>query len=714
MDLYSAEASYCQRSKYFREVIKKLPVVYLNNEYDLSAHPDVKEWIIVPTWTWDTQYHDRIHDIRTRNPLEYAFKLLQKDKMVDFFQGMQGNPIFNGRVFSSHISGSLNYSSSIEFVLNGLNALNELGKKITSYVANINHAGIILHDNYNRSSYTVLDKLRSKYNDALFDIIELSRINLGYGYSYNKLFSIKNEGEVIIEREGGQRDESYLWDAKSMLALLNKDPLDLDLETTFQKLTWNLRHYDPVVLNKESYEENVKVITNNEEHNVVFFWKPDLIKRFLKETTSNSYSTNNTAKYGLLIKGDPSDYTASKFWTYGQSSFDALTPEEVVSNLFNFGGNSRHRYEVSAHYLSLVGNVKYLETPITSFDKIEYESHEKWKVAGRVEVKNGKTCSIQSVILGDFIRNHYLRLARIANKEEVAKLRLPIFKGLVTDWFQIEIKRYKKIHQIALGGTVDHELLKTTKFEPYIKYLSKSQHSKLRLAINKGDVNEDVLNLQPFTVWFLLNINVGLGRIKNKKKKIFDGLKWNQEPPIWLKNLIFKAPEEVNTYSLENKKVLYKLVRQFWNDQRSYLWLLHDQPKIFSAMNEETLRYTLEHQAWMMQTINLEFEDEKNHAETIGARPNNQQYPPGTSVDQHLDFKRGKLKELHDNWKKDLESKKNGTKKYALEWKQHCLTFRELMTQTFTDLDHNTSTCPGANWKVPERDDNFPFILDGE
>jgi hypothetical protein len=160
----------------------------------------------------------------------------------------------------------------------------------------------------------------------------------------------------------------------------------------------------------------------------------------------------------------------------------------------------------------------------------------------------------------------------------------------------------------GIGGKVDANLIKKTKFAPMSVYLTKVQKVKLRQYINSGDVNEDVLNHQPLAVYLLLSTGSSLKNLNKKKTKIFDSMKINAKIPKWFLNKMLDSETllENETHSLgsrlEASKYIYRAIKKHWGNTQKFAWMLNEDPKIFSQMDYEDVQKLI---MWDMTTSKM-------------------------------------------------------------------------------------------------------------
>lgn len=323
----------------------------------------------------------------------------------------------------------------------------------------------------------------------------------------------------------------------------------------------------------------------------VYFDSPDKIKKYIKDAPADvklRLSSNKLAKQGILAVDSPQGHPWSTFWTWNSKTPDAIDADSLVS---------QKAYN-AVSVLTLVESAVYRETTPHSLQTVKNTTIS--EVCGCGTHASGFWGHIE---LADFIRcftykAHVVALEALLdayeNKADI-KLLTPFILELQETALGDQLQELFDFYEKALGGKVDASFIDKTKFKPYYRCLTDSQKIRLREFVNAGTVNEDVLNNQPFSVWLLLSTNSSLNRLKTKKAKVFNSMKFEKPLPKWLLNYLLEEPEEVNIGALSRKKKFFQMLKRTWGSNRTLAWLLASDDKIFSGIDKNALVNFLHH-----------------------------------------------------------------------------------------------------------------------
>jgi hypothetical protein len=192
--------------------------------------------------------------------------------------------------------------------------------------------------------------------------------------------------------------------------------------------------------------------------------------------------------------------------------------------------------------------------------------------------------------------------------ENLSSIRSEISKPGFSDFMNLEFKhkfsiymseiffkeygKYKDVFKSCIGTGLSDKIINQTNFASYYKFLSQKEKNSLKTYINSGLVNSDILDNHPVSLYLLLSCNLSVKRLNNKKINIFDGLKIEAEKiPKWIINLITGSltGDKVTLGSLALRKRFFIYFKSMWGNTNTFMWILDQDPKIFSSLNEKQI-----------------------------------------------------------------------------------------------------------------------------
>ena len=192
--------------------------------------------------------------------------------------------------------------------------------------------------------------------------------------------------------------------------------------------------------------------------------------------------------------------------------------------------------------------------------------------------------------------------------ENLSSIRSEISKPGFSDFMSLEFKhkfsiymseiffkeygKYKDVFRSCIGTGLSDKIINQTNFASYYKFLSQKEKNSLKTYINSGLVNSDILDNHPVSLYLLLSCNLSVKRLNNKKINIFDGLKIEAEKiPKWIINLITGplTGDKVTQESLALRKRFFIYFKSMWGNTNTFMWILDQDPKIFSSLNEKQI-----------------------------------------------------------------------------------------------------------------------------
>lgn len=392
----------------------------------------------------------------------------------------------------------------------------------------------------------------------------------------NRTYTLKNVGAITSSIMNHEQEEIRKGFATSIQNSI--DGYNRRIESFSNKFAYGL-------------PENYEGLGCSNGNLKVYFDSPDKIKKYIKDAPQNvklRLSSNKLAKQGILAVDSPPGHPWSTFWTYRSKTPDAIDVKATAIQ----------RAYSDVTILMAAESSVYKETDPCTFDVVR-------------DITLSEVCSTSvhasgfwgHLELEDFVRYfiykaHVVALENLLdayeNKADI-ELLAPFILELQNTSLESQLEELFAVYEKALGGKVDNSFIQKTAFQPYYNHLTDSQKIRLREFINAGSVNEDVLNNQPFTVWLLLTTNSSLNRLKTKKAKIFNSMRFEKPLPKWLLNYLLEEPEKVTAAELNYKKKFFQMLKRTWGSNRTLAWLVASDDKIFSGIDKKALTNFLHH-----------------------------------------------------------------------------------------------------------------------
>ena len=353
----------------------------------------------------------------------------------------------------------------------------------------------------------------------------------------------------------------------------------------------------------------------------LFILSKDKIKTLRKNENFevNRFSNSRNDAKGLLVANPVKSKSYAKFWFFNEKPIDGYNHQTLL-----------REFRTYIYALRLKRTVEYKDIWAIKPDDIS-----------KVSFSVPKNSIVQHIYLSSLQEYSYIRtdtvfpgqlcdanFSNIIGLEVLVRLLECVTDPVVTSFLfsigktktklfldsliDLTIKQvFNKLMEAyngSIGGKLDEAVVKKTKFNNFYGQLTPVQMVKLRQYINSGDVNEDVLNNHPLTVYLLLSTGSSLKNLNKKKTKIFDSMKTNAPIPKWFLNNLLDADLviEDNNWNTEGNlaiaKYCYRTIKFHWGNTDRFMWMLDEDPKIFSQMDYKQMQKLI---MWDMTLSNM-------------------------------------------------------------------------------------------------------------